>query len=129
MPRLRVMRGKSIALGPGKADLLESIASEGSIVAAARELGMSYNRAWGLVRTMNACFASPLVASARGGAGRGGAKLTRRGVAVLRAYRAWERKAAAATSVETRVLRSHLAAPQRGTSRRGTPRRGTPRRG
>jgi molybdate transport system regulatory protein len=102
------MRGEAIALGPGKAELLEALASTGSIVAAARALDMSYNRAWGLVRTMNACFAGPLVESVRGGAKRGGARLTPRGTSVLRLYRRWEAKALAATAAEARALRAHL---------------------
>src|SRR5258706_6060554 len=66
LTRLRVMLDDSIALGPGKADLLEAIRGSGSIVAAASSLGMSYMRAWKLVRTMNGCFASPLVVATRG---------------------------------------------------------------
>ncbi len=54
--RLRITSGDDIAVGPGKVDLLEAIASTGSITAAARQLGMSYRRAWLLVDTMNRCF-------------------------------------------------------------------------
>ena|SRR5436190_10025812 len=109
VPRFRLYRGEEIALGPGKADLLEAIASTGSIVAAAAELGMSYARAWRLVRTMNACFKSPLVEKERGGNDRGGASLTERGRAVLAAYRAMERRAAAATARDAAALRRHMA--------------------
>ena len=73
--------------GPGKADLLEAIAAEGSISAAGRTMGMSYKRAWSLVEEMNTAFAEPLVASARGGAHGGGAHLTPAGAAVLADYR------------------------------------------
>lgn len=45
-PRLRILLGEAITLGPGKADLLEAIGRTGSISAAAREMGMSYLRAW-----------------------------------------------------------------------------------
>ena len=65
--RMRLMLGNEIALGPGKADLLEGIASTGSIAAAGRKLGMSYKRAWMLVETMNRCFRKPLVRTGRGG--------------------------------------------------------------
>ena len=51
--KVRLMLGDEIAMGPGKADLLEAIEREGSISAAARALGMSYRRAWLLVETMN----------------------------------------------------------------------------
>ena len=60
-------------IGPGKAALLEGIEVTGSIAAAGRQMQMSYKRAWMLVEEMNAAFAQPLVASARGGQGGGGA--------------------------------------------------------
>ncbi len=47
-----------IALGPGKADLLEAIAATGSISAAGRKLKMSYRRAWLLVEELNGSFQS-----------------------------------------------------------------------
>ena len=74
-------------MGPGKADLLEAIAREGSISAAARALGMSYRRGWMLVDTMNRCFAQPLVETRPGGGGRAGARLTPTGESALIAYR------------------------------------------
>jgi molybdate transport system regulatory protein len=89
-PRLRVLLGAAIAIGPGKADLLDAIAANGSISAAAKRMGMSYRRAWLLVDTMNGCFRGPLVASTRGGAGGGGAQLTPLGVEVLARYRDME---------------------------------------
>ena len=85
------MRGDVILVGPGKADLLEAIGREGSIRAAAAALGMSYMRAWSLVRTMNDAFREPLVESHRGGGG--GASLTREGKAVLALYRRMQREA------------------------------------
>ena len=74
-------------LGPGKAELLERIRDTGSISAAGREMGMSYKRAWMLVEEMNAGWQAPLVNSARGGPGGGGARLTETGDEVLRLYR------------------------------------------
>lgn len=86
-PRLRVVRDEDIAIGPGKAELLEMIAVTGSIAAAGRAMGMSYKRAWLLVETMNDCFRLPLVVASRGGSGKGGAELTDTGKTVLAAYR------------------------------------------
>jgi len=43
-------------IGPGKAALLESIRDTGSISAAARDMGMSYKRAWLLLDSMNQAF-------------------------------------------------------------------------
>ena len=88
--KLRVMFGTDIAIGPGKADLLEAIAKSGSISESARRLGMSYRRAWLLVDTMNRCFREPVVSSATGGAGGGGAHVTPFGRQVLAAYRRLE---------------------------------------
>ena len=82
------MFGPEIAMGPGKAELLEAIAATGSISASAKRLGMSYRRAWLLVDTMNRCFREPVVASATGGTGGGGASVTRFGRTVLARYRA-----------------------------------------
>jgi molybdate transport system regulatory protein len=86
--RLRLLFGDRLVFGPGKAELLARIRDTGSIAAAGRAMGMSYKRAWSLVEEMNAAFADPLVASARGGPGGGGAILTPDGLAVLAAYEA-----------------------------------------
>ncbi|WP_119084490.1 winged helix-turn-helix domain-containing protein [Altererythrobacter sp. B11] len=75
-------------MGPGKADLLDAIAREGSISAAARALGMSYRRGWLLVDAMNRCFREPLVAAQPGGGKGAGARVTPEGEAALAAYRA-----------------------------------------
>jgi molybdate transport system regulatory protein len=84
------MFGTEIAIGPGKAELLAAIAATGSISESARRLGMSYRRAWLLVDTMNRCFREPVVASATGGAGGGGARVTAFGERVLATYRRME---------------------------------------
>jgi molybdate transport system regulatory protein len=85
--KLQVMCGEEIAMGPGKADLLEAIAAHGSISAAGRALGFSYRRAWLLVDAMNRCWQEPLVV-ARGGAA--GAAVTEFGAQVLVQYRAMQ---------------------------------------
>ena len=84
--RLRVMHQGAIALGPGKIDLLTAIDAHGSISKGARSLGMSYMRAWTLVKVMNHAFRSPLVEVERGGAKGGVARLTPRGLEVLALY-------------------------------------------
>jgi molybdate transport system regulatory protein len=89
-PRLRVRAGREVALGPGKADLLDQIAATGSIRQAALQLEMSYMRAWSLVKTMNKCFRSPLVEVTRGGTQQGGARLTETGARALALYREME---------------------------------------
>lgn len=86
--RLRLLFGDRLVFGPGKGELLARIDETGSIAAAGRAMGMSYKRAWALVEEMNAAFRAPVVLSARGGAGGGGAALTAEGQEVLAAYRA-----------------------------------------
>lgn len=85
-PRLRLLYNKDIAFGPGKAELLTLIARTGSISAAAREMNMSYRRAWQLVETMNHCFQSPLVITSKGGTGGGGARVSELGERVLQLH-------------------------------------------
>ena len=88
--RFRLVLGRSIAIGPGKADLLAALAQTGSISAAARSMGMSYKKAWYLLDTMNRAFREPVVEAEKGGRRHGGAKLTPMGRRVLDLYRAIE---------------------------------------
>ncbi|MCG6874072.1 MAG: LysR family transcriptional regulator [Betaproteobacteria bacterium] len=106
--RLRVVLERNIAIGPGKADLLEAIGATGSISAAARGMGMSYKRAWLLVDTMNRCFRAPLVESAKGGSAGGGAHLTPLGVEVLRRYRSMEQRARRGAAADLAALKRAL---------------------
>lgn len=85
--QLRFYVGDEIALGSGKADLLDAIRKTGSISQAAKSMAMSYRRAWVLVDTMNTCFTRPLVESIKGGKDGGGAHLTTFGEEVLQQYR------------------------------------------
>ncbi len=106
---LRVVLDGSVTIGPGKAELLQAIAETGSIAAAGRRMGMSYRRAWTLVEEMNATFASPLVDAAKGGAGGGGAVLSRLGERVLASYRRLEAAATKAGAREVAAMRRTLA--------------------
>lgn len=107
-PRIRIKAGKDIALGPGKVDLLEAIERAGSISAGARELELSYRRAWDLVDTMNHCFKHPLVARVKGGKGGGGAQLTAEGLELLDLYRTMESKALKAINPEWKTIQKSL---------------------
>ncbi|HKB83976.1 MAG TPA: LysR family transcriptional regulator [Burkholderiales bacterium] len=101
-PQIRIMFRKAIAMGPGKADLLRAIGQTGSISAAARQMEMSYRRAWLLVDTMNQAFKSPVVVTLTGGKAGGGAAVTEFGREVLRRYSAMEAKAVASVAKELR---------------------------
>ncbi len=109
--RLRLYQDQLIAVGPGKVALLEAIGRTGSISAAARELGMSYRRAWLLIDETNRGLKSPAVETAAGGAQGGGTQLTDTGAAVIRHYRAIEAAAYAAAAHEIGELSALLARP------------------
>ncbi|WP_298190580.1 LysR family transcriptional regulator [Novosphingobium sp.] len=119
--KLQILCGDAIAMGPGKADLLDAIAAEGSISGAGRHLGMSYRRAWQLVDLMNRCWAAPLVETSPGSARGGGARLTAEGIEILSTYRALQAALEArSASAELAVLEARLRArPLRSQAERG----------
>ena len=110
---LRVSLSPKFAFGPGKANLLESVAETGSISAAAKAMRMSYRRAWLLLDEMNRHFREPVVAKTKGGkGGGGGARLTPAGETVVSLYRSIEsrsQRAAAASIAKLRALTSDHA--------------------
>ncbi len=108
--RAQLLCGDEIAMGPGKADLLDAIARTGSISAAGRDLGMSYRRSWMLVDAMNRCFAQPLVQTMIGGGKNRGARLTPAGEQALAAYRALEASIADAAASDLGGLAGMLRA-------------------
>ena len=74
-------------IGLGKIDLLERLGAVGSISAAARQMGMSYKRAWFLLNSMQSGFREPLFIAERGGSQRVGTTLTPLGEDLIRRYR------------------------------------------
>ena len=106
--RLRITKGKDIAIGPGKVELLEAILQTGSITAAAKEMEMSYRRAWLLVDDMNRCFKKPVVETATGGKRGGGTLVTSSGIEVIRLYRRIEAIAARAAGRDLSTLEGML---------------------
>lgn len=108
--RLRMMLGPNIAIGPGKADLLQAIADTGSITAAARALAMSYRRTWALADIMNRCFREPVIDTAKGGPSGGGATLTPFGRDVLQRYRHMEAKALRAIERDAQEFQTLISA-------------------
>jgi molybdate transport system regulatory protein len=91
--RISIVFDSGARIGPGKAALLQSIRETGSISAAARDMGMSYKRAWVLLDSINQAFTEPVVKAASGGAGGGGAFLTSFGAEVLERYRRIQERA------------------------------------
>ena len=108
IPRIRVVFGRNVALGPGKVELLEHIARTGCLRKAAAAMEMSYMRAWMLVQTMNRCFKKPLVVTKRGGAKGGTAVVTDEGKAVLALYRRMEAESLRAARSARKELSKYL---------------------
>ena len=103
---IRLDLASGARIGPGKVAVLEEIARSGSISAAGRALRMSYRRTWDLVEDLNRRLGTPVVETAAGGSGGGGAVLTPAGKAVIESYRAIEADSALAA-------RRHLLALNR----------------
>ncbi|HXA20891.1 MAG TPA: LysR family transcriptional regulator [Acetobacteraceae bacterium] len=103
---IRLDLASGARIGPGKVAVLEEIARSGSISAAGRVLRMSYRRTWELVEELNRSLGTPVVETAAGGSGGGGAVLTQAGKAVIARYRAIELDTALAA-------RKHLLALNR----------------
>jgi molybdate transport system regulatory protein len=74
-------------LGEERIALLEQIGERGSITQAAKAVGVSYKAAWDAVDAINNVSPAPLVATATGGRGGGGARLTDEGRRLIAAYR------------------------------------------
>ena len=86
MGRIWVEGKDGAFLGYGRVLLLERIRQNGSITEAAKSLDMSYRHAWELVESMNNQATSPLVETATGGKGGGGARLTADGERAMRLF-------------------------------------------
>lgn len=91
---LRLVRGDKV-FGPGIAALLEGVDRHGSLRKSAMELGMSYNKAWHVVRECEKGLGFALLCRHAGGVGGGGAELTPEGGQLLEAWRAFEGEAKA----------------------------------
>ncbi len=102
--RARVYLGETVAIGPGKIDLLRGIAETHSISAASRSIGMTYKRAWMLIDSLNRGFGRPVVETATGGRGGGGATLTPLGARLVECYTALEIRLNEAAQEELEAL-------------------------
>jgi len=115
--KLRIDFGEESAIGPGKIALLERMRDTGSLSQAARELKMSYRRAWQLLDSLNQSFVDPVVITAVGGKGGGGTTITPLGSSLVTTYRELERDVTAQVVARFGPLTSK-ASHQRGGKRR-----------
>lgn len=106
--RLRVLTRERNAFGPGKAELLQLVTDTGSLRAAAEKMGMSYMKAWRLVKDMNLSFREPLIVMERGGSLHGGSVVTTTGLQVLADYLAMMTAVERSAQPAWRKLSRHL---------------------
>jgi len=84
--------GDDSLVGPGRIELLETIAETGSIRQAALRMGMSYRGAWNAVDAMNKRMGTELVTRLAGGRSGGGAVITDAGLKLIRTFRTIEKR-------------------------------------
>ena len=78
--------GKNI-LGAGKIRLLENIDKFNSISAAAKEMNMSYRKAWGDIRNIENSLGFEITSKHRGGKYGGGTSLSDKGKKLVRLFK------------------------------------------
>ncbi|HEY4367164.1 MAG TPA: hypothetical protein VGN07_07985 [Steroidobacteraceae bacterium] len=117
--RLRIDFGDTNAVGPGKIALLERMRDTGSLSQAARELKMSYRRAWQLLESLNTSFREPVVVTSVGGKGGGGTVITDLGVALIAAYREFEREMTKRAATYFGPMTAKVAASKGGSAAKG----------
>ena len=83
---LPTLLAQHIVRRPQRIALLQHIAEQGSITAAAKSAGISYKAAWDAIDELNNLAQTPLVERSIGGKGGGGAQLSVAGERVLRLY-------------------------------------------
>jgi len=89
--RFRIDFAEHSSVGPGKIGLLEAIRAAGSLSQGARNIGMSYRRAWLLVESLKQSFREPVTLACKGGKVGGGMLVTEFGDALIKNYRELER--------------------------------------
>ena len=84
--RFRIDFANGFSVGPGKIELLRAVDKHGSLSEAAKTIGLSYRRAWLLVKDLNDTFRKPITTSTVGGRAGGGACVTPLGKMLISAY-------------------------------------------
>lgn len=114
--RFRIDFAEACSVGAGKIDLLEAIGRFGSLSEAARQMSMSYRRAWLLIDSLNRDFDLPVASTSVGGSGGGGAVLTPFGQQLIEAYRGLEAGVQALAARQLSDVAAHVAASRRSSA-------------
>jgi molybdate transport system regulatory protein len=91
--------------GPGPVELLERIAQTGSISSAARQMNMSYKKAWELINHLNTYTANPVIIPHAGGQKGGGSTLTPEALELIKYHRRLRKRFASFLEKETKLLK------------------------
>jgi molybdate transport system regulatory protein len=102
--RFRIDFAEHSSIGPGKIRLLEAIRDSGSLSQAARNIGMSYRRAWLLVESLRQSFRESVTVASTGGKDGGGMQVTEFGDVLIESYRQLERDLATLTARNFRSI-------------------------
>lgn len=94
--KLWLERDGRLVMSDYRLRLLLLVEETGSLARAAAAMGLSYRRAWGKVKELEANLGLALVQSEVGGAGGGHTALTGEGAALVRAYQRFQERLAAA---------------------------------
>ena len=92
--------------GPGPVELLELINDTGSISQAARQMQMSYKKAWKIINSLNTEARQPLIVTQTGGSSGGGSTITNEAKAMIVWYKELRERFAALLEKETVNLNS-----------------------
>jgi len=92
--------------GPGPVELLEHIAATGSIRMAAKEMNMSYKKAWALVNSLNEQTAIPVVIPQIGGKKGGGSTIPNEAIELIKYHRLLRQRFADFLEKETKLLKT-----------------------
>lgn len=91
-------------LGEGKVHLLKKTAEHGSLRKAAKEMNLSYRKAWYSLNQMNKAAGTPLIVLKRGGRQGGIAQITPFGKEILGKFKKAEEEFIAFLNAQTRCL-------------------------
>jgi molybdate transport system regulatory protein len=116
--RFRIDFAKNSSVGPGKIALLEAIRDSGSLSQGARNMGMSYRRAWLLIESLKETFREPVTLASTGGRDGGGMQVTEFGAALIRNYRELERDFTTLAARRLHAVRDRRRAGRSGVHRR-----------
>jgi len=115
--RFRIDFAEHSSIGPGKISLLEAIRKSGSLSQGARNIGMSYRRAWLLVESLKQSFREPVTVANTGGKDGGGMRVTGFGDALIKNYRELERDFSALAAQRLRTIIPTLSRHSRSGAR------------